>query len=1159
MSKRKRIFAKGGYSLRHYQNNSSIVSGLNTLGDYISLAAAANPTTSATLTVPKKEVEAAVVNQQSTLTPTVTFDLSQPVEVLNEVPPLEKSDVSPTPTKAASKKSTAVKGSTGSKFVRDIYNSYYNAVRPGAASDADAKRQALYLTQKAAFETGYGQHLSNTHNYGGHRTSKGWMSFKSMDDFTKRDVQLLDKKWSNWRKAKSHKDFVTSITTNNGYGIYAPRSEYNGYFGLTNRVNKYMNKKLKYGGRIDRPKAWIGALIGAASSIAGSLINSHNQEKQLREQRALEREKLVRDNAIAQSQQLLLNQNAQKAYEQQFRMPYRLGGPKRFRETRKHDGYNYVGIHETGLTGKNYGRYTKDNDTIYVQSSPNPLKLFEIGAKRVGNQPATNEYLRLQKDFNTANEGAIDSNNVGWDLTKEFFRNIGRRLGLKNGGKIRVTDGGRDYYIGDGLHQVVGRSHEQGGVGYKVNGEEIELENGEVWDKQGNSMRVFSDTIGINGKSFADLAKEGYNKNDLFKLQQRMNGDSNGTYRLGGRKKFLIGGDNDNLSLQNTYLTEEEARARELAIARAYLQSNPSIGNLWSGFNHWLHSIPGLLNVSGTGTQGGTSPVAGRGNVNFNIGRVQRNVQNTRNLANQVLNATRRATPTSSVTHTPRVVNATESVASRAKSSVYPGYNWLRATPYTNNAYADAALSRGVPQSPYVEGSLDFPAWSGWRGVNLPNLTVPYNFATPAAIGTGVALASGLGYALDKVKSNNTNNNNSSKVNVEGLKKSGIGVDALGASLRRRRNLSLPTVGIPEIDLSNYTFREEPFNEVSFVNVGSENRQSNGGSNINLSNNTSKPNITFTPNPDDIISPEEYTRFGQTKGLDTSSRVTTVSKDQLDNLQSRIDAATRPSIGRRNNLGMDLTTGDWIGLGANILGGGLSWLINRNSLKNLRDPYRPIPVQAGKLVTNFDITPQLAVNERMRQAGLNDTERNTSSSVANLDRRNLTNLNYATNAGALWSDKFNREVALLNEDTKNQQTVAMQNAAIYNDYLTRLNEIRNQRGQLRSENDIALIQGLGDAVNRFIAQGQQRYEDNNALRAYIASSHAGTAEKLAMAGVDLGNRNIDAAKRMADYDVDYYTKTGNEEALKAAKQRQEFWNVYAPVKRKRTRRFSLYS
>ena len=67
-------------------------------------------------------------------------------------------------------------------FTNDMYDAYYKAVRPGAQSDADADRQARFLTQKAALETGYGTNMANTHNYGGHKTKDGWLSFKSMDE-----------------------------------------------------------------------------------------------------------------------------------------------------------------------------------------------------------------------------------------------------------------------------------------------------------------------------------------------------------------------------------------------------------------------------------------------------------------------------------------------------------------------------------------------------------------------------------------------------------------------------------------------------------------------------------------------------------------------------------------------------------------------------------------------------------------------------------------------------------------------------------------------------------------------------------------------------------------------------------------------------------------
>lgn len=231
------------------------------------------------------------------------------------------------------KKTTPASYGDGHSFVNDIYSSYYRAVRPGAASDADAKRQARFLAQKAAYETGYGDSIYARHNYGGHEVSDGKggvkrLQFNSMDDFTKADVKLLDKKWGNWRNAKSDDDFVTAITTDNGYGRYnAVNSDYrNTYKGMTKRVNNYLNN-----GR--RPKAWVGAAIGAASSILGSIFSSNSQERLMREQMEEQRRLREHDNALktAQSltQSLNLQQDAQKEYENRFRINYKCGGRRK--------------------------------------------------------------------------------------------------------------------------------------------------------------------------------------------------------------------------------------------------------------------------------------------------------------------------------------------------------------------------------------------------------------------------------------------------------------------------------------------------------------------------------------------------------------------------------------------------------------------------------------------------------------------------------------------------------------------------------------------------------------------------------------------------------------------------------------------------------------
>ena len=66
------------------------------------------------------------------------------VSDITYVAPIEK------PIEGSTPKHTKYVGNQN-KFVNEIYDSYYKAVRPKASSDADAKRQAKFLTQKAHF------------------------------------------------------------------------------------------------------------------------------------------------------------------------------------------------------------------------------------------------------------------------------------------------------------------------------------------------------------------------------------------------------------------------------------------------------------------------------------------------------------------------------------------------------------------------------------------------------------------------------------------------------------------------------------------------------------------------------------------------------------------------------------------------------------------------------------------------------------------------------------------------------------------------------------------------------------------------------------------------------------------------------------------------
>lgn len=355
------------------------------------------------------------------------------------------------------------------EFTNSIYNSYYKAVRPRAKSDADAARQATLLTRKAVYETQYGKHLANTHNYGGHRTKNGWLAFNSMDDFTTKDVALLDSKWGNWRNAKNGEDFINIINTDYGKGKYATKEEYQGYLGTNNRVNSYLNmnkRKLSCGGKIARPKAWLGALIGAATSIFGSVMNAQAEEDRIAEQKRIEAHK----NAVAQakslSESLNLSQDAQKEYENRFRLNYRTGGRRAIkgglaitdggyaipmgRQTYLLRGASHNTINEVGKTGIGIdvsGKNIEAEGGEVIQKTPKEVRIFsDTMVLPNGMTPA--EAIKYGADKTRVF-------NMQQEMNGDYGIKSKRRL--RNGGKVTLPVERIKYNIGGNYVTINGK------------------------------------------------------------------------------------------------------------------------------------------------------------------------------------------------------------------------------------------------------------------------------------------------------------------------------------------------------------------------------------------------------------------------------------------------------------------------------------------------------------------------------------------------------------------------------------------------------------------------------------------------------------------------------------------------------------------------------
>ena len=210
---------------------------------------------------------------------------------------------------------------------------------------------------------------------------------------------------------------------------------------------------------------------------------------------------------------------------------------------------------------------------------------------------------------------------------------------------------------------------------------------------------------------------------------------------------------------------------------------------------------------------------------------------------------------------------------------------------------------------------------------------------------------------------------------------------------------------------------------------------------------------------------------------------------------------------RDNKFGMTPSTGDWIGLGIDTLTGLAGGIVNYNAAKDMYIPGRAPIMLASKLPTNYNITPQLEEVKRYRDKLIGQTYNNTSSSVAALNRAGTINLNSLNELSKLWTTKENEENKMLTQDALNQQSVAETNIR---NQIARESEIakyRNAQSQAKYDAINASLTGLAQAYNNFYTNATKRYEDEIAMRTYLAGSEAATPYRMLSMGVPMSTRS----------------------------------------------------
>lgn len=224
----------------------------------------------------------------------------------------------------------------------------------------------------------------------------------------------------------------------------------------------------------------------------------------------------------------------------------------------------------------------------------------------------------------------------------------------------------------------------------------------------------------------------------------------------------------------------------------------------------------------------------------------------------------------------------------------------------------------------------------------------------------------------------------------------------------------------------------------------------------------------------------------------------TLKLKKLNNIPKSANSKFSQAAGHFN----EFTIGDIIGGVTNTIGSITNYNSNKRALGKMKYSSAPLPIQARKLKTKFNINPQLDKIREYLKATNRDIDANTASSRVALARKGIARTNALLQANNLYATKENAETQLLNQDNMNQQNVAARNVETYNRWREGKNNFDNMLLEKRAENTSDLIRGLTTTVQDIIGGVEQRRNINNTLSTMAAANPNVTAEILRDLGVN---------------------------------------------------------
>lgn len=603
----------------------------------------------------------------------------------------------------------------------------------------------------------------------------------------------------------------------------------------------------------------------------------------------------------------------------------------------------------------------------------------------------------------------------------------------------KVVRGGKAIPLGNNFYYMQGRKHEQGGIDLGADDKNgLEVEGGEVVHTSKNSIKVFSAVPMLNGKSPAEKIINGENANKVFKEQEEFKDRNN--FNDDGSKKYQNGG-------KRRYIGGSTNEARQ-----KYFDTDKELTDSVKVIAKRYNINPNLL----------ASRMAKEGPIDKAI--------NYYNDTNGKFDR--------------REVHGSDWGLDDTGNNLNEGIITLK-EPYLN--YYDEEFFNEKDRK---VNSVYSPNWNFGISATaaeleyrrnemkkrFPNLSDKQLDAAASA-----AFNRGMYGATKYIKQGRDLNEYSPFINIK----------KMGGQVKKNIFVELNVGGKKKlVPASSFTGERQK------ALLGKED------DNINYIETPKYKNILDT-----IVS--ESPKSDLSKRIIEDKKFSTYLKNGIMPPMKKLNSVGVPRRNPNNSKFInaaghfnEITLEDIIKGVTNTIGSITNYNSNRRTLNNMKYSSAPLPIQAKKLKTRFNINPQLDKIREYLKATNRDIDANTASSRVALARKGIARTNALLQTNNLYATKENAETQLLNQDNMNQQNVAARNVEMYNRWREGKSNFDNMLLEKHAENTSDLIRGLTTTVQDIIGGIEQRKNINNTLSTIAAANPNVTAEILKDLGVD---------------------------------------------------------